>query len=103
MTQKYTLIGILLVIVALAISAFAPYNQYQYAALKQARVVSRQYEYAVVKQAPVAQQYQYAVITPPLVAQNLIPVTGENMPQITQQYQYAVVQPAPVAQQYQYR
>ena len=62
MSQKYTLIGILLLTVALAISAFAPYKQYQHATLKQARVIYRQYEYAVVKRAPIAQQYQYAVV-----------------------------------------
>jgi len=34
--------------------------------------------------------------SPPIVAQNIIPVTGGNMPPIAQQYQYAVV--IPVAQ-----
>ena len=120
MQKRYGSIAILVITVALVISAFAwaSLNRSNRQQVGQLKALARGDRDAPVfksprlplanvtgaaSPAPVAQQYQYAAVTSALALQNLIPVTGENTQQIAQQYQYAVVEPAPVAQQYQYR
>jgi hypothetical protein len=86
MSKRYLVLGILVITIALLISAFAVMSSNK--SNSHANPVMQQYQYAVANQPPIAKQYQYAVVMPTPVAR---------------QYQYAVVMPAPVYMQYHYK